>query len=209
LGTVSIVGSFSRNLDEAIYDFTNREIALVAFDVCLSESDRHRILGIMRMLKPIPILLFSEDSKITSIAKMYEAGATMCLCPLRSFDELAIQIKALISLCTDIRNRQSNQQTLSFGTNLIIDPIKHHVFAKEIPVKLTRKEFDLLLCLAKHPGHVFTREQLYQQVWGTDYSYNVDDVVKTHIKTLRKKLSETEQDHIQNVWGVGYRFEPK
>ncbi|MDD3393907.1 MAG: response regulator transcription factor [Anaerotignum sp.] len=161
------------------------------------------------MLKPIPMLLFSEDSAITPTAEIYDAGATMCLCPLRSFDELAVQIKAIISLCADIRNWHSSQQTLSFGTSLIIAPMKRLVFTKEMPVKLTRKEFDLLLVMASHPNHVFTRDQLYQQVWESDYTYNVDDVVKTHIKTLRKKLSETEQDHIQNVWGVGYRFEPK
>ena len=74
-------------------------------------------------------------------------------------------------------------------------------------MELTRKEFDLLFCLARHPGQVLSREQLYNLVWTEDNAINVDDVIKTHIKTLRKKLSQADTEYIQNVWGVGYRFQ--
>ena len=74
-------------------------------------------------------------------------------------------------------------------------------------LELTKKEFDLLFCLAKHPGQVLSREQIYDYVWNEDTAFNVDDVVKAHIKAIRKKLSPADTKYIQTVRGVGYRFQ--
>lgn len=73
-------------------------------------------------------------------------------------------------------------------------------------LNLTRKEFELLFCLASHAGQVLSREQLYSQVWEDDITYNVDGLIKAHIKTLRKKLTPANKEYIKNVWGIGYRF---
>lgn len=89
---------------------------------------------------------------------------------------------------------------------MIIDPLTRQVQLNGKALPFTRKEFDLLYCLASNPGQVFSREQLYDQVWDEHATYNVDEVVKAQIKLLRQKLSMTGKDYIQNVWGVGYRF---
>ena len=96
---------------------------------------------------------------------------------------------------------------MAFGNDLVIEPSKRQAFLKGKKLNLTRKEFEMLLCLASNPGRVLTREQLYRQIWETDTSYNVDELVKAHIKTLRKKLSDADIQYIKNVWGVGYRFD--
>ena len=72
------------------------------------------------------------------------------------------------------------------------------------------KELELLYFLASHPGMVFTREQLLEQVWGYDY-FGDSRTVDVHVKRLREKLSEGEQMGwmIKTVWGVGYKFEVK
>lgn len=97
--------------------------------------------------------------------------------------------------------------TLAFGNELIIEPEKRQAYLKGKKLNLTRKEFDVLLCLASNPGKVLTREQIYSQIWEIDTSFNVDDLVKAHIKTLRKKLADSDIQYIKNVWGVGYRFD--
>ena len=97
--------------------------------------------------------------------------------------------------------------TLAFGNDLVIDPLTRQVFVHGNELKMTRKEFDLLFRLASNPGKVFTREQLYDHIWDEQSAYNVDDVVKHHIKTLRKKLTTSNAEYIKNVWGIGYRFE--
>ena len=97
--------------------------------------------------------------------------------------------------------------TLAFGNDLIIEPERRQVYLKGKKLNLTRKEYDMLFCLASNAGKILSREQIYAQVWEEDNSFNVDDLVKTHIKTLRKKLADADIQYIKNVWGVGYRFE--
>lgn len=73
-------------------------------------------------------------------------------------------------------------------------------------IESCRKEFDLLFCLASHAGQVLSREQLYSLVWNNENAYDIDEAVKSQIKTLRKKLTAYNREYIKNVWGIGYRF---
>lgn len=95
---------------------------------------------------------------------------------------------------------------MNFEGGLSIRPTHRSVYVNGTLISLTRKEFDILFCMANHPGQVLSREQLYSYVWDSDTSFNIDEVVKAHIKTLRKKLSVSSHKYIENVWGVGYRF---
>ena len=95
---------------------------------------------------------------------------------------------------------------LNSGSDLIIDPAKRQVFLKGKELVFTKKEFDLLLCLASHPGRVFSREQLYDYVWDDKIVFNVDSVIKTHISSLRQKMIDAVVEYIKNVWGLGYKF---
>ena len=111
-----------------------------------------------------------------------------------------------MELYCDLKPQQEICYTLAFGKDLVIDPVTRKVFLKWKDLRLTKKEFDLLFCLASNPGQVFSREQLYDHVWDEYSAHNVDEVVKAQIKLLRQKLSDTGRDYIKNVWGVGYRF---
>ena len=83
------------------------------------------------------------------------------------------------------------------------------VLLSEKEVHLTAKEFDLLCYLVKHPGWVFTKEQIYEAVWG-DSPVSVDAKVECMIYSIRKKLRKyTDREYIQTVWGVGYKFDPE
>jgi DNA-binding response OmpR family regulator len=93
--------------------------------------------------------------------------------------------------------------------DLTIDPSGRHVHVRGEEVQLTQREFDVLLFLARHPGQVFSREQLMDAVW--QYSFYSDtSTVTVHIRRLRAKIERdpAAPDHIQTVWGVGYRFQP-
>jgi two-component system, OmpR family, response regulator ResD len=92
---------------------------------------------------------------------------------------------------------------------LTIDPAAHRVLRDGEEVALTQREFELLHFLAKHPGRVFSREELMDAVW--QYSFYTDtSTVTVHIRRLRAKIERTpdEPRHVQTVWGVGYRFQP-
>jgi DNA-binding response OmpR family regulator len=100
------------------------------------------------------------------------------------------------------------QERLVAG-ELEIDPAARRVFVAGEEVHLTQLEFDLLLCLARHPGQVFTRDALMRTIW--QYSFYTDtSTVTVHIRRLRSKVEAdlAHPRHIHTVWGVGYRFEP-
>lgn len=93
--------------------------------------------------------------------------------------------------------------------DLTIDPTARRLIVRGDEVQLTQREFDLLLFLARHPGQVFSRNQLMDAVW--QYSFYSDtSTVTVHIRRLRAKIESdpAQPRHIQTVWGVGYRFQP-
>ena len=90
---------------------------------------------------------------------------------------------------------------------MVIDVTRRSVFIDQQPVELTAKEFDLLLHFARHPGRVFSRGQLLDQVWGYSHT-GYEHTVNSHINRLRKKIecAPEQAQYIETVWGVGYRF---
>jgi two-component system, OmpR family, response regulator ResD len=92
---------------------------------------------------------------------------------------------------------------------LEVDPVARHVTVRGEEVELTVREFDLLLFLLRHPGQVFSRDQLMDAVW--QYSFYTDtSTVTVHVRRLRTKVEAdpSQPRWIQTVWGVGYRFQP-
>ena len=197
-----------KSVQEALQTFLSREFALVILDADLSECDGYSLLEVMQTAKPIPILAVSsrrkhipENISPPDNGKAAYSEATYCL---RDSLRLAQRIICSRSECETMKKCH---YTFVCGKDLIINPDKREVLLKGQPLELTRKEFDLLFCLAKHPGQVLSREQIYNYVWEEDSAFNVDDVVKAHIKAIRKKLAAADMQYIQNVWGVGYRFQ--
>jgi len=91
--------------------------------------------------------------------------------------------------------------------NLTINQISHHVFLDNQEINLTTKEFEILNFLASHPNIVFSKEQLYDHVWGDD-SYGDIATIAVHIKKIRDKIEKDPQNprFIDTLWGSGYRF---
>ena len=94
-------------------------------------------------------------------------------------------------------------------SDLTIDPTSRRVHVRGDEVQLTQREFDVLLFLARHPGQVFSRNHLMDAIW--QYSFYTDtSTVTVHIRRLRAKieLDPAQPEHLETVWGVGYRFVP-
>lgn len=191
---------------EAMLSFMDKEFCLVILDACISAEDDHKLLKAMRKARTTPILILSSQSCHVERLKVLQAGAHAYIGHPYSLEECLAQAQALMQLYCDLKPQKEVCYTLAFGKSLIIDPFTRQVQLNGENLHFTRKEFDLLFCLASNPGQVFSREQLYNQVWDEHSAYNVDDVVKSQIRLLRQKLSVTGKDYIQNVWGVGYRF---
>ncbi len=195
------------SMAEALQTFIKTEFCLIILDAGISAEDDHKLLKAMRKARTTPILILSSQSCHVERLKVFQAGAHAYIGEPYSLEECLAQAQSLMELYCDLKPQQEIYYTLAFGKDLVIDPATRKVFLKGKDLRLTKKEFDLLFCLASNPGQVFSREQLYDHVWDEYSAHNVDEVVKAQIKLLRQKLSDTGRDYIKNVWGVGYRFQ--
>lgn len=193
-------------LEEALDAFSKMNFCLVVLDASMSASDDHNILKAMREAKTMPILVLSSHNDPTERIHAFNAGAHAYMGKPYSDEECLAQAHTLMQLYMDMNPQADLCYTLAFGNDLVIEPETRYVTLHGEELKLTRKEYDLLFWLASNPGKVYSYGQLYDHVWDEFAVGNVDDVVKYHIKSLRKKMTASDAEYIRNVWGIGYRF---
>ena len=181
---------------------------LVILDLMLPGLDGLAVCKALRA-EPgyVPILMLTAKSTELDRVLGLEVGADDYLTKPFSIPELLARIKALlrrVDALAHVANHHSDP--LKFNS-LTIDNGRRQVFVGAREVNLTAREFDLLLHFALNPGHVYTRAQLLDLVWGyTHESY--EHTVNSHINRLRAKIETdpAQPSHILTVWGVGYKF---
>lgn len=159
------------------------------------------------MTRYTPIIITSARSSEVHRVLGLELGADDYLAKPFSMLELVARVKALFRRQEAMsRNLRMDAGVLSF-IDLTIDPIAREVHLHQQPVELTPREFDLLYFFARHPGQVFSRLSLLNQVWGYQHE-GYEHTVNTHINRLRIKIERNpaEPERILTVWGMGYKF---
>ena len=194
------------SMDEALRFIGHMEVCLIILDAKISAENDHQLLAAIQRSKVSPILILSSQPCHVERMRVLQAGAHAYIGKPYSMEECLAQAQALMQLYCELKEPSEICYTLAFGKDLVILPLSRRVLLNGKDLRLTRKEFDLLFCLASNPGQVFSREQLYSHVWDEDAIYNADDVVKAHIKALSRKLSDAKITYIKNVWGIGYKF---
>ena len=197
-----IVHSTNEGLDL----FLENQIFLVILDSSFSRKESIAFLSKIHNSHQVPILILSGmvDGKHNHDAlgivsdNFLDKPDSLS----DSWDRAECLMQNYMRSCKDCQRGY----TLIFGGNLVIDPIGRQVSINGEELQLTRKEFDLLFCMASHAGQVLSRGQIYQMVWDENSAYNVDETVKAHIKSLRRKLTRAGAEYIKNAWGIGYRF---
>ena len=116
-----------------------------------------------------------------------------------------IEARLRVALAVAARTEASDEEVVIRGGDLTIDEGTYQARIKGRPLDLTFKEFELLKYLAQHPGRVFTRAQLLQEVWGYDY-YGGTRTVDVHVRRLRAKLGPEHESLVGTVRNVGYKF---
>ena len=155
-----------------------------------------------------PILMLTSKSSELDRVLGLEMGADDYLTKPFSVMELTARAKAIFRRLEMLGGRPAGgDRPVIEVRGLHIDVERHTVRVRGQPVELTAKEFDLLAWFARHPGRVYSREQLLDQVWGYQHS-GYDHTVNSHINRLRAKIEQDPQnpDYILTVWGVGYKF---
>ncbi len=191
--------------DDALRMFKNDPPNLILLDIMLPGMDGWQVCREVRKVSNIPIIMLTAKDETFDKVLGLELGADDYIVKPFETKELVARIKAVL------RRYQSADaapdKEVSFP-GLTINISHYTVVYRGKPLEMPPKEIELLYYLASHPGIVFTREQLLDQVWGYDY-FGDSRTVDVHIKRLRDKLSGSEELGwaLKTVWSVGYKFE--
>lgn len=200
--------NYAMSVGKALNILAFKEHHLLIMTIPAVEGHQVEIIRLLRETTPIPIIVFTPKLNVHEKIALFHAGVNACLEQPVDISVCIAQAHSLIRLYANAKKADSQIHPLVFGTELIINPIYRHVIIDGEPLQLTRTEFDLLLYMAKHPNQIFSRQQLYQQVWQDDLGVNGENTVRAHIGNLYKKLAEVGKNYIQNSRGVGYKFVP-
>ena len=198
----------SKSIEEMFEEFIYNPHALTIIDGGSYGKDTLKIVNYLHATKSSPILVLLSETNAIDRLELFRKGATVCMDIDASPEEQAAQAMALVHIYGS-KDDNKHRKTLAFGTSLVINPLYRMVVLNGEIVKLTRREFDLLYFMARQDMRVFTPEQLYRNVWGGESEDQIGDIVKSGIKSLRKKLGPQGRNYIQNEWGIGYRFAGK
>ncbi|UWG96503.1 response regulator transcription factor [Dehalobacter sp. DCM] len=193
---------------QALEKSLNTHYDLMILDLMLPEVDGLEVCRRIRQVSQMPIIMVTAKGDDVEKIIGLELGADDYLAKPFNTRELLARIKAVLR-----RSSVTNSDNLLSRANarLKLNLSRRTVSVNHIEITtLTAKEFDMLLLLAKHPGKVYTREDLIRLVWGYDYT-GEDRTVDVHIRRLRDKI-EPDPSHpefIQTKWGIGYFFQPE
>lgn len=183
--------------------------ALILLDIMLPGMDGIAILNALRAAPAtarLPVIMASAKGTEYDKVSALDLGADDYLAKPFGMMEMVSRIRAVLRRTTSPVSDRVSPALLSLG-GLQMDPLAHTVYTDGSRVELTLKEFELLRLFLEHPGRVYTREQLLERIWSTDYMGETR-TVDVHIGTLRMKLGPCGE-YIRTVRGVGYRMEER
>lgn len=183
----------------------NDRFDLIILDLMLPGKDGFEILKEVADSKEIPILIVSAKSEELYKIKGLNLGADDYITKPFGMGELVARVNS--HLKTYEKFRHSSQKNLIEVGTLSIDKEDRRVFINDHEVFLTQKEFELLLFLVENPNRVFSKEELFEKVWGYD-ALSYTTTITVHIARIREKIQINPQirQYIETVWGAGYRF---
>ncbi|HFJ9490114.1 TPA: response regulator transcription factor [Bacillus cereus] len=196
------------NGEEALHLFNQNKYNLVILDLMMPKIDGIEVCKKLRDKTNVPILMLTaKDHEVDKILGL-SIGADDYITKPFSIHEVIARVKALMRrfLVLGSNNTAQEKTTLSFkGLTINLNTYTVHTNKEEI--SLTGKELELLKFFTSNPGQVFTKTQLFRNVWDDNYIED-DNTVMVHIRKLRQKIEidPSNPKFIQTIWGIGYKF---
>lgn len=184
---------------------------LVLLDLMLPGMIGEEVLGYIRNEQKLsmPVIILSAKGSLKDRVGLLLDGADDYLTKPFEPEEVLAHVCAVLRRCkhSPAEDGQGREEEVFTCRNLSVYPQARRAMIKDVEIPLTVHEFDILLLLIQNPDKVYSRENLYEQVWKSGY-YGEDNTVNVHVSNIRKKLAKAEPDgeYIQTVWGIGFKM---
>lgn len=183
------------------------EYDLIILDLMLPGMDGFDVCKMIREKKNIPIIMVSAKKDDIDKIRGLGLGADDYMTKPFSPSELVARVKAHMARYDRLVGSHAKVNDVIEIRGIRIDKTARRVYVDDVEKAFTTKEFDLLTFLAENPNHVFTKEELFREIWDME---SVGDIatVTVHIKKIREKIEydTAKPQYIETIWGVGYRF---
>lgn len=200
---VEVANDGKTGLDRAL----NAEFDLVILDLMLPGVDGFEICRQVRAEKNTPIIMVSAKKDDIDKIRGLGLGADDYMTKPFSPSELVARVKAHMARYERLIGSAVEENKVIEIRGIKIDTTARRVWVNGEEKSFTTKEFDLLTFLASHPNHVYTKDELFSEIWDME---SIGDIatVTVHIKKIREKIEEDNSNpkYIETIWGVGYRF---
>ena len=180
---------------------------LILLDIMLPGMDGYQVCREIRSRDSVPVIMLSAKGEVFDKVLGLELGADDYMEKPFDSKELVARVKAVLRRyqAAPEQKKQETERRVSYP-GLEINMTNYAVLRDGVQIDMPPKEMELLFFLASSPNHVFSREQLLDQIWGYEYAGDTR-TVDVHIKRLREKLGDHEGWRLATIWGVGYKFE--
>ncbi len=194
--------------EQALEQLQKHSVDLLVIDVMMPRLDGVRTTLKIREESCIPIIILSAKSEAADKILGLNIGADDYLTKPFNPLELVARVKSQLRRYSMLRQDSLPARGVYRIGGLELDDLRKEVLVDGNPVKLTPREYNILLLLMKHPGRVYSNEQIYEAVWGED-SLGGDNTVAVHIRHIREKIeiNPKEPRYLKVVWGLGYKME--
>ncbi len=193
--------------ESALAAVTTFEPNIILLDLMLPGIDGYQVCREVRATSQIPILMLSAKGEVFDKVLGLELGADDYMEKPFDSKELVARVKAILRRYkpASAAPAASNLEEVRYP-DLVINRTNYSVLYMGNKIEMPPKELELLYFLAASPNHVFTREQLLDQIWGYEYLGDTR-TVDVHIKRVREKINDHSDWKIATIWGIGYKFE--
>ena len=193
--------------DDGLRAALNGDFDLIILDLMLPGMDGFEVCKTIREEKNIPIIMVSAKKDDIDKIRGLGLGADDYMTKPFSPSELVARVKAHMARYDRLVGVSRNRNDIVEIRGIKIDKTARRVWVDGEERTFTTKEFDLLTFLAENPNHVYTKEELFREIWDMD---SIGDIatVTVHIKKIREKIEfdTAKPQYIETIWGVGYRF---
>jgi len=193
---------------EALLQLENKTFDLMLLDLMLPGMSGEEVLENSSELHQGGTIVLSAKSELEDKVGLLKLGSDDYMTKPFHKEELLARIESVLRRYQENNPKKQNNSAADINyQDITLSPHNYQAYFKEEKLELTSTEFELLLTLVESPDEVFTRERLYQLIWGDD-AFIEDNAINVHVSNLRKKIAQFDDStpYIETVWGIGFKM---